>query len=77
MTTSDYLILATKNRCLATHNNGKDLNKMTYTAKDPHPPTHFQYLRETKSWGWEGGEEEDREGEKVSLKTLSTTRGVG
>ena len=42
------------------------------TAKDPHSPRSFLYLRETKSW-WcegEGGEE------KVSMLTHTTTRGV-
>ena len=33
----------------------------------------FLYLRETKSWKWEGGEE--GEGEKVSLKTHGSTFG--
>ena len=38
-----------------------------------YPPQRFLYLRETKSWRWEeaGG------GEKVSLKTHATARGVG
>ena len=50
--------------------------KMAYTAKDPHPPRRFLYLRETKSW-WCGEEGEEEEGEKVSLKTHATPRGVG
>ena len=53
---------------------------MTYTAKDPRPPRRFLYLRETKSWRWEGGGEEageEGEGEKVSLLTHATARGVG
>ena len=48
------------------------LNKMAYTVKDPRPPWHFLYLRETQSWRCGGGEEE-----KVHLKTHATTRGVG
>ena len=49
---------------------------MAYTAKDPRPPPPpplrcVLYLRETKSW-WCG-----EEGEKVSLKTHATARGVG
>ena len=39
------------------------------------PPWRFLYLTEKKSWKWEGGGEE--EGEKVSLKTYATARGVG
>ena len=39
------------------------------------PPWSVLYLRETNSWKWEGGEEE--EGEKVSLLTHATARGVG
>ena len=34
------------------------INKMAYTAKDPHPPPLpqcFLYLTETKSWKWEVG----------------------
>ena len=56
----------------------KKRNKMAYRAKDPHPPPprRFLYLRETKSWRWEGGGEEG-EGEKVSLLTHATARGVG
>ena len=45
------------------------------TAKYPHPPQHFLYQRETKSWWCEeggGGEEE-----KVHLLTHATARGVG
>ena len=34
----------------------------------------FIYLTETKSWKWEG---EGEEGEKVSLKTHATARGMG
>ena len=53
---------------------------MTYTAKDPYPPWHFLYLRETKSWRW-GEEEEEEEGEgggeKVTLLTHATARGMG
>ena len=50
---------------------------MAYTAKDPCPPWRFLYLRETQSlWCGEEGEEEE-EGEKVSLKTHATARGVG
>ena len=48
---------------------------MAYTAKEPHPPPPqcFLYLTETKSWKLkEGGE-----GEKVSLLTHTTARGVG
>ena len=45
----------------------------THTA--PPPPRRFLYLTETKSCKWEGGGEE--EGEKVSLKTHATARGVG
>ena len=45
------------------------------------PPRCFLYLTETTSWKWEEGEEEgegEREGgEKVSLKTHATTRGMG
>ena len=48
-------------------------NKMAYIAKDPRPPWHFLYLRETKSE--RSGEGED--GEKVSLKTHATARGMG
>ena len=44
-------------------------NKMAYTAKDP---WRFLFLRETKSWRCEEGG-----GEKVSLKTHATARGVG
>ena len=43
------------------------------------PPRRFLYLRETKSW-WCGEEEEEgegEEGEKVSLLTHATARGVG
>ena len=36
------------------------------------PPRRFLYLTETKSWKWEG-----RGGEKVSLKTHATARGMG
>ena len=37
-----------------------NLNKMAYTAKDPHPPLCFLYLTETKSWRGEGeGETEE------------------
>ena len=43
---------------------------MAYTAKDQCPPRRFLYLTETKSWKWEG-EEEEGGGEKVSLKTLT------
>ena len=54
---------------------------MAYTAKDPCPPPWcFLYLTETKSWKWEkgGGDGEEEEGgEKVSLKTHATARGVG
>ena len=54
------------------------INKMAYTAKDPMPPPlppwRLLYLTETKSWKWEG---EGEEGEKVSLKTHATARGVG
>ena len=53
---------------------------MAYTAKDPRPPWHFLYLRKTKSWRWEEGgegEEEGEGGEKVSLKTHATARGMG
>ena len=52
---------------------------MAYTAKDPHPPRCFLYLRETKSWlcGEEGEEEEEEEGDNVHLKTHATARGVG
>ena len=46
---------------------------MAYTAKDPCPP--LLYLTETKSWKWEG-EEEEGGGEKVSLKSHATARGV-
>ena len=60
------------------------INKMAYRAKDPRPPPphRFLYLRETKSWRWEGeggeeGEEGEEEGEKVSLLTHATTRGMG
>ena len=48
------------------------INKMAYTAKDPCPQWHFMYLKETKSKRWEEGE-----GKKVSLKTHTTTRGMG
>ena len=52
---------------------------MAYTAKDPCPPQHFMYLTETKSWKWEEGRggEKGGGGEKVSLKTHATARGVG
>ena len=51
---------------------------MTYTAKDPHPPLCFPYLRETKSWlCGEEGEEEEEEGDNVHLKTHATARGMG
>ena len=54
---------------------------MAYRAKDPGPPWRFLYLRETKSWRREGeeeeGEEEGEEGEKVSLLTHATARGMG
>ena len=49
---------------------------MAYTVKDPRPPPpprSFLYLTETKSWKWE---EEEGGGEKVSLKTHATARGV-
>ena len=47
---------------------------MAYSAKDPRPLCHFLYLTETKSWKWEEGGEE---GEKVSLLTHATARGMG
>ena len=50
---------------------------MAYTAKFRCPPRRFLYLTETKSLKWEGGGEEDREGEKVSMLTHATARGVG
>ena len=51
-------------------------NKMAYTAKDPCPPTwRFMYLTETKSWKWEG--EGGEGGEKVSLMTHASARGMG
>ena len=55
---------------------------MAYTAKDPRPPPpwHFLYLTETTSWKWEeegGGGEGEEGGEKVSLKTHATAKGVG
>ena len=40
------------------------------------PPWRFLYLRETKSWWCEGGEEGGG-GEKVHLLTHATARGVG
>ena len=49
---------------------------MAYTAKDPCPPRRFLYLTETKSLRC-GEEGEEEEGEKVSLKTHATARGVG
>ena len=53
-------------------------NKMAYTAKDPPPPWHFLYLRETKSLRWDKGEEgEEGEGKKVSLLTHATAMGMG
>ena len=54
-------------------------NKMAYTAKDPHPtPWCFLYLRETKSWRWEGREGRGgRGGENVHMLTHATARGVG
>ena len=53
-------------------------NKMAYTAKDPHPTQRFLYLTETKIWKWEEGDGEEEEGgEKVSLKTHATARGMG
>ena len=33
---------------------------MAYTAKDPHPPQSFLYLRETTSWRCEEEGEEDK-----------------
>ena len=52
---------------------------MAYTAKDPCPPWHFLYLRETKSWRCEeeegeGGEQEHilRTGPTVYI-TVTTT----
>ena len=54
--------------------NGWTSKQDCLTAKDPcPPPRRFLYLRKTKSW-WCG---EGEEGEKVSLKTLATTRGMG
>ena len=44
-------------------------------VKDPCPPWCFLYLRETK--GWWCGEGEGEEGEKVSLLTHATARGMG
>ena len=44
---------------------------MAYTAKDPRPPRHFLYLRETKSWRCEENEE------NVHLLTYAPARGVG
>ena len=44
------------------------------TAKDPCPPWHFLYPRETKSWWCEGVEGEVEE--KVSMLTHATARGV-
>ena len=46
------------------------------------PRTHapqwcFLYLRETKSWWCEGREGEEGEGEKVSMLTHGTARGMG
>ena len=44
------------------------------TVKDPCPPWRFLYLRETKSWWCEEGGEG---GEKVSMLTHATARGMG
>ena len=54
-------------------------NKMAYTAKDPHPPTAFSVPNRNKKFevGRRRREEEEGEGEKFSLKTHATTRGVG
>ena len=49
---------------------------MAYTAKDPHPPWCFLYLRET-SWRCEEREGGEGEEEKVSLLTHVTARGMG
>ena len=45
------------------------------TAKDPCLPQCFLYLSETKIYRCGEGEEE--EGEKISLKTHATARGMG
>ena len=50
---------------------------MTYTAKDPCPPTEFSVPNITKSWKCEGEGEERGEEENVHLLTHTTTRGVG
>ena len=54
---------------------GEEGKQDRITVKDPRPPWRFLYLRETKSW-W-CGEGEEEEGEKVSLLTHSTARGMG
>ena len=46
---------------------------MACTAKDPHPPQHFLYLTETNIWWCEEG----GEGEKVSMLTHTTAKGMG
>ena len=48
----------------------QNITKDHITAKDPRPPRHFLYLRETKSWWCEEG----GEGEKVSMLTHATAR---
>ena len=54
-----------------------DINKMAYTAKDPHPPPrHFLYLTETKSWRCEE-KDKDKGNENVHLLTHAPTRGMG
>ena len=54
---------------------------MAYTANDPCPTQSFLYLREEEKVG--GGKKEKKKkegeggGEKVSLKTHATARGMG
>ena len=56
---------------------GGTLNKITSQRKTHAPPWRFLYLRETKSCWCGEGEEGEEEGQKVSLKTHATARGVG
>ena len=52
------------------------LNKMAYTTKDPHPPMAFSVPNRNKKLEV-GRRREEEEGEKVSLLTHATARGMG
>ena len=47
------------------------------TAKNARPLQRFLYLRETKSWWCEEGGGGEEGGQKVSMLTHATARGMG